>query len=143
MNWPYLLNSFEGRIGRQTFWISFTAVVIIEIMAHLLAFRIEGERLSSIVNLAFAYPEFAIFAKRGHDRNMPIWAPGAFFAIGVLMDFLVIFGLIRENEEPGALTLVILVLWSVFMFALLLDLGFRKGTRGPNRYGPDPLAGHA
>ena len=28
---------------------------------------------------------------------------------------------------------------SLFGVALLADFGFRKGTRGPNRYGPDPL----
>jgi len=30
----------------------------------------------------------------------------------------------------------------VFGLALLVELGFRRGTAGPNQYGPDPLATH-
>jgi uncharacterized membrane protein YhaH (DUF805 family) len=28
----------------------------------------------------------------------------------------------------------------IVSLALLIELGFRRGTPGPNRYGPDPLA---
>jgi uncharacterized membrane protein YhaH (DUF805 family) len=28
---------------------------------------------------------------------------------------------------------------SVLMFWLFVEIGFLKGTQGPNRYGPDPL----
>jgi uncharacterized membrane protein YhaH (DUF805 family) len=28
----------------------------------------------------------------------------------------------------------------VLALALIIELGFRKGTTGPNQYGPDPLA---
>ena len=34
----------------------------------------------------------------------------------------------------------ILVPFGVFGIALLVELGFRRGTVGPNQYGPDPLA---
>jgi uncharacterized membrane protein YhaH (DUF805 family) len=30
--------------------------------------------------------------------------------------------------------------WVFFALVLLVDLGFRRGTVGPNQYGPDPLA---
>jgi uncharacterized membrane protein YhaH (DUF805 family) len=43
--------------------------------------------------------------------------------------------------------LVVLAFVFVFIFvvgivslALLIELGFRRGTRGSNRFGPDPLA---
>jgi uncharacterized membrane protein YhaH (DUF805 family) len=29
---------------------------------------------------------------------------------------------------------------SVLMLWLVIEIGFLKGTQGPNRYGPDPLA---
>jgi len=29
--------------------------------------------------------------------------------------------------------------WLAFALALIIELGFRRGTRGPNQYGPDPL----
>ncbi len=84
MDWYYLLNRFDGRIGRQTFWIAMGAVVAVEILCDVISYQIEGERLTAIVDLAFTYPEFAIAAKRGHDRNMPPWVVGIFFGAGVL-----------------------------------------------------------
>ena len=139
MDWLYLLNSFDGRISRKPFWIAMGAVTVVEILCHLVAYQIEGDRLSAIVDLAFTYPEFAIAAKRGHDRNMPPWVPGIFFGVGVLLDLLTVLGLTGSREEPNTLALVISLPFTVFGLALLADLGFRRGTRGPNRYGPDPL----
>jgi uncharacterized membrane protein YhaH (DUF805 family) len=39
--------------------------------------------------------------------------------------------------------LAILIPYLVFGLALTIDLGFRRGTVGPNRYGPDPLETNA
>ena len=140
MDWPYLLNSFHGRIGRQTFWIAMGAVAVCEIVAHLIAEELQGDRLGAIVDLAFTYPEFAVAVKRGHDRNMPVWLLACFFAAGALLDLLTVLGLTGTEEAPSTLSLVIAVPFTVFGLALLVELGFRKGTPGPNQYGPDPLA---
>ncbi len=139
MDWAYLLNSFDGRIGRQTFWIAFGVVMVAEIFGHFIAEQIQGDRLSAIVDLAFTYPEFAIAAKRGQDRNMPLWLIGAFFAAGVLLDLLTVLDLAGTDEAPSAIALIIAVPFTVLGLVLLVELGFRKGTTGPNRYGPDPL----
>jgi len=140
MNWLYLIDSFDGRIGRQTFWIAMGAITCAELLGHFLAERIEGDKLNAIVDLAFAYPEFAIAAKRGRDRNMPIWVPGIFFAAGILLDLLTVLGRAGTEDAPSALALLVAVPFTVLGFGLIIELGFRKGTPGPNRYGPDPLA---
>jgi len=140
MDWAYLLNSFDGRIGRKTFWIAMGAITIAEICGHLLAQQIEGDRLSAIVDLAFTYPEFAIAVKRGHDRNMPVWLLVVFFAAGAVLDLLTVLELTGTEEEPNVLSLVIALPFTVLGLALLVELGFRKGTPGPNQHGPDPLA---
>jgi uncharacterized membrane protein YhaH (DUF805 family) len=139
MNWSYLLTSFDGRISRQPFWIAFVSVVAAEIIVHMIAQRVQGERLSAIVDLAFIYPEFAIAAKRGHDRDIPTALIGSFFAFGAFIDLIVILGLGGPLDNPNAFFLVLVVLWLAFGVALLADLGFRRGTHGPNRFGPDPL----
>jgi uncharacterized membrane protein YhaH (DUF805 family) len=139
MNWVYLLDSFEGRIGRKTFWIAMGAVTIAEIVGHVVAEGLEGSRLNAIVDLAFTYPEFAIAVKRGYDRNMPPWIVAAFFAGGVLLDFLTVTGLAGTAEEPSLAAVALAVPLTIFGFALLIELGLRRGTPGPNRYGPDPL----
>ena len=139
MNWVYLLDSFEGRIGRKTFWIAMGAVTIAEIVGHVVAEGLEGSRLNAIVDLAFTYPEFAIAVKRGYDRNMPPWIVAAFFGGGVLLDFLTVTGLAGTAEEPSLAAVALAVPLTIFGFALHIELGLRRGTPGPNRYGPDPL----
>src|SRR5262245_14285011 len=97
MNWTYLLTSIEGRISRQPFWIAILILFAIEIGAH---FPI-GERWSSIVSLILAYPEFAVIAKRGHDRNAPTWIAGVFIAFAVVLDLMVLLDLAGPLEKPN------------------------------------------
>jgi len=106
MDWNHLLLSFDGRISRQPFWIGFALLFAAEVAAQSLAQRIEGDRLGAIVDLAFTYPEFALFAKRAHDRNTPIWLLGVFFAVGVALNFLSIMGWGGSLEERTPLFMV-------------------------------------
>ena len=140
MDWAYLLNSFDGRISRKTFWIAMGALTVAEIFAHIVAEAIQGDRLSAIVDLAFTYPEFAIAVKRGHDREMPLWLLVVFFGAGAVLDLLTVLQLNGTDEEPSMLSIFIAVPFTVLGLALLVELGFRRGTVGPNQYGPDPLA---
>ena len=141
MNWSYLFFSFDGRISRQPFWIAFIAIAGLELACEFSVYQLEsGERLSAIVSLAFAYPQFAVCAKRGHDRNISPRVIGAFFLLSVTMDFLVVLGFGGTREEPSALLFALGVPWVLFAGALLIELGTRRGTPGPNPYGPDPLA---
>jgi uncharacterized membrane protein YhaH (DUF805 family) len=140
MDWVNLFNGFHGRIGRQTFWIAMAVLAVAELICHLIAGQFEGERLSAIIDLAFTYPEFAVSLKRAHDRNMPVWLLMIFFGGGAVLDLLTVLGLAGSDETPSMLSLAIAVPFTVFGLALLVELGFRRGTVGPNQYGPDPLA---
>jgi len=140
MDWGYLLNGFHGRIGRQAFWIAMVAVVVINVLACFVANQIAGERLSAIVDLAFTYPEFAIAVKRGYDRDLPVWLIAAFFVANGALDLLDVLGWSGNPDDLSMLSLAIAVPFTVLALALLVELGFRRGTVGPNQYGPDPLA---
>jgi uncharacterized membrane protein YhaH (DUF805 family) len=140
MDWAYLLNSFDGRISRKAFWIAIAALTVAELLGHYIAEEIEGDRLSAIVDLAFTYPELAVAVKRSHDRNMPLWLIGAFFGASAVLDLLIVLGWAGTGEEPSVASLLIAVPFTIFGLALLVELGFRKGTQGPNQHGPDPLA---
>jgi uncharacterized membrane protein YhaH (DUF805 family) len=142
MDWAYLLNSFDGRISRKTFWIAMGVVTVAEIFGHVIAEAVQGDRLSAIVDLAFTYPEFAIAVKRGHDRNLPLWLLIVFFGAGAVLDLLTVLELTGTDEAPSVLSLFIALPFTVLGIALLVELGFRRGTTGPNQYGPDPLAPH-
>jgi len=135
MDWKYLLTSIDGRISRQPFWIALIILIGIEVIAELTV----SDRWSSIVSLVLAYPEFAVIAKRGHDRNAPTWIAGIFIAGGVLLDCLWLLDLLGSRDEPNMLFYVIGVPLVIIALILLVDFGFRRGTVGTNRYGPDPL----
>jgi uncharacterized membrane protein YhaH (DUF805 family) len=140
MDWNHLLNGFHGRIGRQTFWIAMAVLAVAEIVTHLVAGQFEGDRLGAIIDLAFTYPEFAVAIKRARDRDLPVWLLMIFFGAGALLDLFTVLGLAGTDEAPSMLSLAFAVPFTVFGLALLIELGFRRGTVGPNQYGPDPLA---
>lgn len=143
MDWPYLLwllDGFHGRIGRKTFWIAMVAVGAANMAACYGASQIQGDQLNAIVDLAFTYPEFAIATKRANDRNLPLWLIAIFFATSVLLDLFSVVGLAGTDAKPSNLAYAIALPFTAFGIALLIELGFRKGTAGPNPHGSDPLA---
>jgi uncharacterized membrane protein YhaH (DUF805 family) len=140
MDWAYLLNGFHGRISRQTFWIGMVVLTVAEVFCHFIAEEIQGERLGAIIDLAFTYPQFAVAIKRAHDRDLPVWLLVVFFGVGAVLDLFTVLGIAGSDETPSMLSLAIAVPFAVFGFAMLIELGFRRGTVGPNQHGPDPLA---
>ena len=140
MNWVHIFTSFEGRITRQPFWIAVAIFVVIDI-----AISFSGgddARWGSALDLVLLYPQFAVCAKRGHDRNTPIWVVGLFFALNATFDLLLLAGFVTLDDlksKPPTFAVVFAIPFFVLALALIIDLGFRRGTVGPNRYGPDPL----
>lgn len=139
MDWNFLYNSFEGRIGRKTFWIAVAVLSVVEFAAHFIAEQIYGDRLSAIVDVAFVYPEFALAVKRAHDRAMPIVFLIAFFAASAFLDLLTVLEMTGTDDEPSSISVLVAVPFTILALFLLVELGFRKGMPGPNQYGPDPL----
>jgi uncharacterized membrane protein YhaH (DUF805 family) len=141
MNWVHLLTSFEGRISRQWFWIGWAFLIAADIALWIGTRPFDDERISAVADLILTYPQFAVSAKRGHDRNTPTWVIGLFFAASVVFDLLQLGGWVTAAslEKQTTLMTAILIPIGIFALVLIIDLGFRPGTVGPNRYGPDPL----
>jgi uncharacterized membrane protein YhaH (DUF805 family) len=120
MDWKYLLTSFDGRINRAKFWaaigVFIAAGVIAMIIDMLLGTTIQlggGGQIGVvglIVSLASIYCALAVYAKRWHDRDKSGW---------------------------WSLIVLVPVIGGIW---LLVELGILEGTRGANRFGPDPLA---
>jgi uncharacterized membrane protein YhaH (DUF805 family) len=72
---------------------------------------------------------------------VPTWVVGGFIVGGVILDLLTLAGLVGTPEQPTTAFLVLGIPLGVAALVLLIDFGFRRGTAGPNRYGPDPLGG--
>jgi uncharacterized membrane protein YhaH (DUF805 family) len=135
----YLFTSFSGRINREPFWIACGILAAVEVAAQWLAGQAEGDTLSTVLDLAFTYPEFALAVKRANDRDLTPWIVALFFAGNVALDLFTLLNGPLDTSNP--INGIILIPFALLAVALIVELGFRRGTEGPNRSGPDPLAG--
>jgi len=121
-----LLFSFQGRVNRAKYWL--VHVVMWIVVAAVFAAIFGSAAMSSdpqamlqsvgaiggiillVVYVLALWIGLAVAAKRWHDRNKSAW--------WILIAFVPIVG----------------GLW------YLIECGFLKGTTGPNKFGPDPLA---
>lgn len=102
--------SFQGRIGRQTYWLKyFLPWLGLNIVAGIIDATTGVPAVGLVVALVGLWVGFAAGAKRCHDRDRTGW-----------------FQLI-------ALIPIIGIIW------LLIELGFLKGSEGENRFGLDPI----
>jgi uncharacterized membrane protein YhaH (DUF805 family) len=123
-----ILFSFEGRIGRQTFWFATLATSLINCMISVVLVGVarglgsgvgQGSGDVGVVPIIVlllwvpvaAWVSLAIQAKRWHDRDKSGW--------WILICLVPIIGSI----------------WA------LIETGFLRGTNAPNRFGVDPLLG--
>ncbi len=114
MDWNKLFLTYEGRLNRQPFWIGNIILIAISIAGSLIGMAIGGtlgNLISIIFSLAILYPAICIAIKRCHDRDKSGW--------WICINFIPLIGGI----------------W------YLIEFGCLRGTGGPNRFGPDPLAG--
>jgi uncharacterized membrane protein YhaH (DUF805 family) len=122
------LFSFQGRFNRAKWWLVGIGSGVAEAIAVAIIFAIFGAPqvdaagnitdinpisvvLIVIVFVVVIWVGVAAAVKRYHDRNKSGW--------WILIIFVPLIGSI----------------W------YLIECGFLRGTRGPNAYGPDPLAG--
>ena len=144
-----LLFSFQGRLNRKPFWLTSIAMAVIAMVLSGILVAIAGFALMTgdiaaviaavgivglvivILYIPIIWIWLALGAKRLHDRNKSAWWLLVFYVLpGVLTA-------IPAGEMLGfalALAGLAISIWA------LVELGFLRGTSGPNDYGPDPLA---
>ncbi len=114
MDWNWLLLSREGRIPRKVYWLFFVLPYIIGSVVLSLVDLALGfdtiQPLSTIFVLLLIWPSICVGAKRCHDRDKSAW--------WILITLVPVVG----------------ILW------WLIEFGCLRGTVGPNRFGPDPVA---
>lgn len=163
MDWTWYLFRFDGRIGRAKFWLAgliilcwmiFMAAIVVAFGAGSFAFSISDifkvfdpdtyralsrADLPLILTKLIGTPLFtwvfaAAFVKRLHDRGKSAWWLLAYFVMpGLFKQF--------EGRLPDSYWIAPIALACfVLLLAGFVETGFLRGTRGPNRFGPDPLA---
>jgi uncharacterized membrane protein YhaH (DUF805 family) len=139
INWPHLLLGSRGRISRADWWIGAVSLLVIDGLAAALN-RVAGATVAFALGLVFLlvfYSSLAVTAKRLHDRNRRGWWI-LMFPLGFVV-LISLVGTFREDLDPvvyyGLLGTAL-----ILAIAAMIELGLTRGTPGPNRYGPDPLA---
>ena len=125
---------FSGRAARPEFWwFALTAYVV-----YVIAGLIPG--ISWIVYPVLALLSLAVTVRRLHDTDRSGWwvilpyaVPYAVFAVDLLLPAFPTDRLVVNWLSAGPILIAIAV-----EIALLIML-VQPGTRGPNKYGPDPL----
>lgn len=151
MQFIRLLTSFSGRIGRSQWWIGFIALIIISLSGYL---TINPAIYSTPVDqplpqpglgeilfgLVMMIPATAITVKRFNDRDRPNWLGYALGLLGAAFTVAPYFGYMVDPLFFSTPEYAVGGLFMVLALAAFIDNWFLKGTPGPNRYGPDPLA---
>ncbi len=142
MNPFYLFTRVEGRIPRQTYWLGIVAITVIGLPTIALAAFLGGGTAGAIANLFFLWCGFALSAKRAQDRNRHYLFIAGYFALVAILTNLSASQsktMGRMASEPSPLLVVVSLLFIAYVIFLFIELGLRRGTVGPNKYGPDPL----
>ena len=161
-----LLFSFRGRINRQPWWIASLLVGIgtgvltgiIEAVARLSGnATLDPETnmaeptgvfqlITALISLATTWVNLALCAKRLHDRDRTAWWLAVQVAVLVVAILAGIGAVVVSQADFGggaaaiyALAGLIGLIAVVISIWLFIEIGFLRGTVGPNRFGPDPL----
>ena len=142
----------RGRISRSQYWLGYIVpVLVIEIALAVAAGIAQANENHGIAGLftvlysLFAFlaiwPSFATLTKRIHDRDKPGWLVLLPVLTWLLMIAAVFFGVAAESPSAaGIFAGIVAVVSLVIGIWFLIEFGLMRGTIGPNRYGPDPVA---
>jgi uncharacterized membrane protein YhaH (DUF805 family) len=155
MNWTWYLFSFEGRINRAKFWLApliwfaaiYSSMTIFTwvIFGILLATGNHSHSVSmtmppvfylavSPLLVSFVWLFAATTIKRLHDRAKSGWWLALFLIAPSLL------GKLSGWLDYGPLAALVSVLDIGLCVWCFVELFCLRGTKGPNRFGSDPLA---
>jgi len=159
MDWNWFLFSFAGRINPAKIWFAafiwFATVFSFMTIFMIFLFAIGGMLRASgcdvhmessktmhpafyllglplLVTFVWLFAATAI--KRLHDRDKSGWWLLAFYAFPAASSYV-------DDVEGTGLPYLFSLVRIVFSLWGFVELGCLRGTPGPNRFGPNPLAG--
>jgi uncharacterized membrane protein YhaH (DUF805 family) len=152
--WFLFYFSAKGRATRYDFNVYFGLVALAGMVAAgLLDYVLTGGDLvaamgrqfsaSTVWNYILIVPTFAVSARRLHDLNLSgLWQIPAY---GLPLGFVILskrtLAHVDSFVDPTSLNLIAVTALFVLIlfFSFFLFLGCKRGTAGPNKFGPDPL----
>ena len=156
-NLTTLLFTYSGRVNRAKYWLALAIYLAITVVLIAIGLIMFGDSLLAVgdeetddivvgllsrgigftlivlvVYIPMVISGFMVGIKRLHDRDKSGWWLLVFYVLPGVLNTL------GDNLAAGGLILSLASL-AVSIWALV-ELGFLRGTAGPNRYGLDPLA---
>ncbi len=142
MDIQQLCLSFEGRVGRKTFWawnLFYYAAVLVFILLTNKLMPSFAHVMLPIFLLVMLYPDLAITAKRWHDRDKSSW--WLLLNVPLLVGRLAVPMQNPEGSSPpmmwqsaGSFIALFCGVW------IVIECGLLKGSETKNRYGTIPLS---
>lgn len=153
--------SMDGRINRQRWWIGVIVLIVVGFIvswilglifgtgmmmnpaavtdpAALAGYMQKAGWVGLITGVILAYPYICLTVKRRHDRNNNGYDAIGLIALSLLWNLLTALGVLSPVGAIGGVVGLIFLIYAIY---ILVQVGFLKGTAGPNNYGPDPLQG--
>ncbi|EKO3499997.1 DUF805 domain-containing protein [Vibrio fluvialis] len=140
MSYQTLLFSFQGRIGRQTYWIwnvcYYLAIVSVIVLLNRWLPGLAPYVLPLFM-LLILVPDLAVTAKRWHDRDKSSW--------WLLLNVPLVTGRMTVPMGEASMTTTPNLLDTGISLAallcgswILIECGFLAGSDGDNRFGKAP-----
>jgi uncharacterized membrane protein YhaH (DUF805 family) len=143
------LTSFRGRIGRGAWGLGqvilLTGILLDLWLRHPEIFTLDSAGnvkatwVDPIVGLIWLVPQTALTVKRFNDTDRPWWFGYAVCGLGAILSLAIDFGFLDVEQLSGVASAFFWLVVAISL-AAAIDNSLVRGTSGPNRYGPDPLA---
>ena len=147
-----LYTTTEGRISRKQWWLGVVGLIIASIVLSIILGIVGlggtsgwGQLIAFVI---LFYPNWCLGTKRRQDRDNNGTDFKALIGVSGLLTLLQAFGIGTTLTDmgngmivamPNTILSIAYLIVGIFGIYILIQLGFLKGTPGPNSYGPDPL----
>jgi uncharacterized membrane protein YhaH (DUF805 family) len=138
----HLMFGYDGRIGRLHCFLGFLAfIAVIALLSGTAEDATIGTgdigRYVAFIFIIFIgiWMHSAVAIKRLHDRDK---SAGWYFVYGVAPFGFFIAAIALWTVRTLEAAAILFVLSFIGLIWAIVELGFLRGTIGPNRYGPDP-----
>jgi uncharacterized membrane protein YhaH (DUF805 family) len=152
MDLQTLFLSSSGRVSRKTWWMGTLILIVASIVLYFVLGLIGLGMTSAfgpiIAFLILVYPAYNLGLKRRQDRDNNGMDFKILMGLSALTTLLQAFGIGYTPTDlgngmvvmmPGMLMSTVQIIVGIFGIYMLIQLGFLRGTPGPNSYGADPL----
>jgi uncharacterized membrane protein YhaH (DUF805 family) len=132
---------FSGRAPRAEYWWFWLGYVVLTVLLQTLTRISSVLAILGLFYLGLIIPMIAVGVRRLHDTNRTGWwllAPAVPYAIGIAL----LIPNLMSGQGPsfgsGFGAAVVFMLVAIALALVVFVFNLLPGTRGPNRFGPDP-----